>query len=244
MKIILYLSILTLFGVYACEQAPETTKETALQKANSQENTQKDEKEAGKNEIDTTNYSRVVLADGTIMRYSSDEGQSWDSASVIQISGLEESVKKGIMVYVVPEDNSLPIITSAISSVVMTENTVEEQVPMHEVGSIRNNTFLKYGGNPELRPEYLGTALILPSLSYYPERLDVKDLAKSDLPKDIYKHNIKFAVDLNEDKHPDIIVSYFCCKDPSKKGFCDYSCSNIYRKNKGKWEVEVIPMGC
>lgn len=195
-------------------------------------------------ELDSSDYSGIEVGEGMIARYSSDNEVTWDSAKVIQVNELDKSIMVGHSVYVIPEDRTLPIVKSQICELEFVDGPGRDNIPMHEVGLITDSVFLNYIGNPDLRREYLGSALILPFMDNAPVRLDVHMLDEEDIPNSVYLHNITIALDFDNDGKPDIIYTEYCCKDASKKGDCEYNCSAIYRKSFGSWEEEDIPMGC
>jgi hypothetical protein len=68
-------------------------------------------------------------------------------------------------------------------------------------------------------------------------QLKREQLARGTLPKGVTINTVTAAIDLTNDKRPDVIIANFCCNNFSKSEGCDYTCGKTFLKVRGKWKL-------
>ena len=68
-------------------------------------------------------------------------------------------------------------------------------------------------------------------------RLKKEQLRSSMLPKNISINTVTAAIDLTDDKTPDVLIAEYCCDDASRSGDCDYTCGKTFKKVRGIWKL-------
>lgn len=74
----------------------------------------------------------------------------------------------------------------------------------------------------------------------FAKRIEAADLRPEMLPKGVTAGIVEAAIDLDNDKSPDLILTSFCCSKPDQlpgdENDC-YVCTKSYRKLSGRWTL-------
>ena len=83
-----------------------------------------------------------------------------------------------------------------------------------------------------------GVFIIYPSVQIA-KSLSKAQLTKKTLPENISAQRVEAAIDLDNDKKPDLLSVRFCCGDPNKESDqrCPYICQKYFKKTSGVWKV-------
>ena len=107
-----------------------------------------------------------------------------------------------------------------------------------ELEKITNKEILEIkpvkGDNQELPFEVF---MINPAVEHA-KNLPLEEISLQMIPKGVTVKTIEAAIDLNNDKTPDLLYVEFCCKNRNESlDNCDYNCIEWYKKIKGKWKL-------
>lgn len=115
-----------------------------------------------------------------------------------------------------------------------------------EFERITNKEILEIAGVGHSTPEYpFDVFLIYPAVKFAKNILQ-SELEAGMLPKDISVNTVEAAIDLDNDKKPDLIEVRYCCSDKfisPKENDC-YTCLKLFKKVKGIWKLVDEAMPC
>jgi hypothetical protein len=57
------------------------------------------------------------------------------------------------------------------------------------------------------------------------------------LPRGVSINTVKAAIDLNDDRKPDVVVVEYCCLQTQQPPECDYTCGKTFKKVKNIWKL-------
>ncbi len=99
------------------------------------------------------------------------------------------------------------------------------------------------------RNEYpFDVCLIYPAVKFA-KALSHDQLTKEMIPRGVTIETISAAIDLTNDKRPDLLIVRYCCEDSTKssdnpKNDCHYHCKKYYQKIKSKWVLITTATPC
>ena len=107
-----------------------------------------------------------------------------------------------------------------------------------ELEPITQQQFFDIRALPGRSEEYpFDVGVIYPAVEFA-LALPKEQLTQEMLPVGIYAETLTAAIDLTNDKKPDVLIAEFCCREPAKKfPDCDYTCGKTYLKVKDKWKL-------
>ena len=78
--------------------------------------------------------------------------------------------------------------------------------------------------------------IIYPAVEFA-KNLPSEELKQEMIPKGVTISTVEAAIDLDNDKKPDLLYIEFCCGDKSKRADnCDYNCLEWFKKFNGIWK--------
>lgn len=106
-----------------------------------------------------------------------------------------------------------------------------------ELEPVTDKRFFEIPPLPNRRDEVpFDVCVIYPAVATT-RQLQKGQLTHSVLPRGVSINTVKAAIDVTNDRRPDVIIAEFCCNDPSKSEGCDYTCGKTFKKTQGKWKL-------
>ena len=160
-------------------------------------------------------------------------------------------VKVGEKYTIVPLNVNIQPFQLPITKATKTENNgCDEKEPdflwVVEFERITNKEILEIAPAGNSTPEYpFDVFLIYPAVEFA-RNIPQSELRANMLPKGVSINTAEAAIDLDNDKKPDLLEAIFCCSNvsisPKENGDC-YTCLKMFKKINGIWKLvdEAIP---
>ena len=162
--------------------------------------------------------------------------------------GFEDEPQIGEKVTVIPLQVKLEPFHLKISKVTKTKNSgcpVNSEKEFYwaiDLETVTDKEILEIKPVGNARDQMpFGVFVIYPSVEFA-KSLDKSSISKTILPTDVSLKRVASAIDLDNDRKPDLLSIYFCCGDPEKETAekCPYLCQKHYRKTAGMWKIFEI----
>lgn len=187
------------------------------------------------------------VAHGVVWRVSDRQDEHghflppWKEVRIANIFGFSSKPAVGRSVTVIPLDvNILPFELKIIKAERMPAGCREESPAWWQVElePVKSKEFHETAALPKRAAEFPFDVAIL-----YPAIKSARQIAKEHLtakmlPKGISVPTVKAAIDITNDRQPDILLAEFCCKDTKKPGeSCDLTCGKSFKKVGSAWRL-------
>jgi len=109
---------------------------------------------------------------------------------------------------------------------------------MVELEPVTQQTFFEVPSPPDRNAEYPFDVVVTYPAVKGVALLRNDQLQAATLPTGIALNTITAAIDLDDDRKPDLVIAQYCCGDTNKPvNECDYTCSKTFRKARNVWRV-------
>lgn len=149
--------------------------------------------------------------------------------------------QQGNKVTVIPLKVDIAPMQLKIIKTIEVKDACNEKLPhlwQIELETITQKEFFETKAILNRREEYPFDVCILYPAVEFARSLDIATLKKEMLPKGVFINTITAAVDLTNDREPDILIVQYCCGEPHKpREECDYTCGKIFAKSHSAWKL-------
>lgn len=165
----------------------------------------------------------------------------WKEIVITNISEFKRRPTIGDKVTVIPLVADISPLDLRIVKAEKKENPCDEGLPPLwdvKLEPIRLKRFFDIEPLPNRAAEFpLDVAVIYPAVKVA-RQINKIHLTKGTLPKGVSIDTVKVALDLTDDRNPDVIVIEYCCgatKKPADE--CDYTCGKTFKKVRNAWKL-------
>lgn len=195
-----------------------------------------------------------TIGKGAVWRVSDNKDQHgdalppWKEVTVKNIFGFKQRPVIGRRVTIIPLDVNIPARELAIRKIKKGASCGESDRRTWwevELEPIKESEYFDLAPNPNRRAEVpFDVAVIYPAVKSARQLLR-KDLTQKMLPGGISLETVKAALDLTNDRIPDVLIVEYCCRDAGKApGECDYECGKTFRKVRNSWKLVDTSSPC
>ncbi|MCA1622824.1 MAG: hypothetical protein LC778_03335 [Acidobacteria bacterium] len=155
---------------------------------------------------------------------------------------LEHLAKVGEKISVIPLQVDFEPFEMEIKKVEeITETGCDEEKPKRfwnvEFEKITRQDFLAVEPIKNRSGEFPFDIFVIYPAVKFARKLELHELKKEVLPKNVFLNMITAAIDLTNDGKPDLLEASFCCSKANKTPEdCDYTCGRTFKKTKGVWK--------
>ena len=187
-----------------------------------------------------------TIGEGVVWRVSDNKAGSdfvppWKEVQITNIFGFKRRPTVGEKVTVVPLDVDIAPIDLRITETKRgatcgeLDSTVWWEV---ELELVRQSDFFQISSIPKRREEVpFDVAVIYPAVKFA-RQIKRDKLTKNLLPPMVAINTVKGAIDLTNDRMPDVLLVEYCCGSAKKASDqCDYTCGKTFKKVKGTWKL-------
>lgn len=178
------------------------------------------------------------------------EGVVWRQSTGITIAnvGFERKVTAGETVTIIALGSGISALDLRIIKAELKANPCDESLPglwEAELEAVTEKKFIGVPAPGNRRAEYPFDVVILYPAVKFSRQLKTEELKVATLPKGIYLNTIKAAIDLDDDRAPDIVIVSYCCNDKKKTpGECDLTCGKTFKKVRTLWKLVDTAAPC
>jgi hypothetical protein len=195
-----------------------------------------------------------TIGEGVVWRISENRGEHgsvlppWREVRVTNIFEFKRRPAAGEKVTIIPLEADLPPLDLRIIKAEKKENTCDERLPGWwevELEPIKLRGFFEVTPAPNRAAEYpFDVAVIYPAVKVA-RQMKRAQLTGGTIPKGVSISTVKAAIDLTDDRKPDVVIVEYCCGDPKKPaGECDYTCGKIFMKQRNAWKLVRTSAPC
>lgn len=195
-----------------------------------------------------------TIGTGVVWRTSGNkdaQGRDLPPWKEIRITNIFEFKKRPVVgdkVTVIPLDVAISPLELTITEAKKKENPCNERLTglwEVELEPISVKEFFEVSPTPSRAAEYpFDVAVIYPAVKIA-RQIKQSQLSREVLPKGVSINTVKAAIDLTEDRTPDVVIVAYCCGDTKKPaGDCDYTCSKTFKRTGNGWKLVETSAPC
>ena len=195
-----------------------------------------------------------TIASGTVWRESpvqdaaATSERKWKQITITNIFGFSRRPVVGDSVSVIALGAEMEPLSLRILKAQHKDNACDKRLAGEwevELESITSSKFFQTTTPGDRSVDYPFDVVILYPAVKTARQLDKKQLARDALPRGVMTNTIKAAIDLDEDRKPDILVLEYCCLNPKQSTKeCDYTCGKTYKKMNNTWRIVRTSAPC
>jgi len=182
-----------------------------------------------------------AIGSGDIHRTSENKNNTgsfvapWSKVEVTNIFGFKTRPRNGVKATFIPLDVDLEAFTLKLTKSARQEGCERDYFWDPDFEPITDKRFFDITGPSYRSGEYpFDVVMIYPAVASA-RQIPKSALTKVMLPKGVSARIVKAAVDVTGDGKPDIVITEYCCDNPSKTEECDYTCGATYKKTGSRW---------
>jgi hypothetical protein len=172
----------------------------------------------------------------------------WKEIRITNIFEFKRRPVVGEKVTVIPLDAEISPLDLTITKAEKKENPCNERLPglwEVELEPISVKEFFEVAPTPSRAAEYpFDVAVIYPAVKVA-RQIQKAQLTREVLPKGVSINTVKAAIDLTDDRKPDVVIVEYCCGDTKKPaGECDYTCGKTFKRTGSGWKLVETSSPC
>ena len=194
-----------------------------------------------------------TIGEGVVWRISERKDEHdrylppWKEIIITNIFGFKRRPAIGDKVTVIPLVSDVSPLDLRIIKAERKEDC-NERLPAWwavELEPIKLKKFFDIEPIPNRASEYpFDVAVIYPAVRGA-RQIEKRHLTKGMLPKGVSVTTVKAAIDLTDDRKPDIVIIEYCCGDTKKPADeCDYTCGKTFKKVRNTWKLVDTSAPC
>ena len=181
------------------------------------------------------------ISEGGIWRHSAskDDRAPWKQITIQGVS-FKTQPRVGNAVTVIALGSGIPPFELRILKAERKDNPCDESLPDFwevELEALTQREFFDAPSPRERNPVYPFDVVVLYPAVKIARQIGKEQLNREMLPKGVSINTVKAAIDLNDDRKPDVVVVEYCCQAAQKPGECDYTCGKTFKKVRNLWKL-------
>ena len=181
------------------------------------------------------------ISEGGIWRESAskDDRAPWKRITITGVT-LKTSPRVGDAVTVIALGSGIAPFELRILKAEHKQNPCDEALPAFwevELEALTQKQMFDALSPRERNPAYPFDVVVIYPAVKIARQIGNDQLDREMLPKGVPINTVKAAIDLNDDRKPDVVVVEYCCQETQKPGECDYTCGKTFKKVRNLWKL-------
>lgn len=188
-----------------------------------------------------------TIAEGVVWRKSANDRPSWEQITIANIFGFKKRPVVGESVTVVAIGSDIQPLRLRILSTEEKEDCDKRLRPFWEVKlePLTQKRFFDVPSPPHRSAEFPFDVVVIYPAVKVAQQIKRDQLKRESLPNGVIIDTVKAAIDLDDDRKPDVVVTQYCCSDKKKlTDECDYVCGKTFKKVGNLWKLVNTSMPC
>ena len=185
---------------------------------------------------------------GIVWRESADQRPPWKQITITNIFGFKKRPVVGEKVTVITVGSDISSFDLRIIKAQKKNAACNERLPPEwevELEPLKQKSFFEVAPPSDRNGEYPFDVVILYPAVKTAQQVRRAQLELKTLPSGVVLDTVKAAIDLNDDRKPDVVVMEYCCEQETKPAKeCDYTCSKTFKKVTNAWKLVDTSAPC